>query len=133
MNKQHVMNVVKFISEMYERMPSISCVVRRLRREKRCSSLDLRHDLKNAQSPQDIVRAVKRCASQNATVDMLCFAIERAYLRKAPDEPELRRLSIMQQQTAGTGTVEEFACLTVWVCACNMVMDRRRMHRVPTY
>ena len=52
--------------------------------------------------------------------------------QKLPTEGELRLLSTLQQQVAGTSGLLEYATLTAWLCALQSIMESeaaRRMRR----
>jgi hypothetical protein len=92
-----------------------------------------RERLRTALSASDCVVAVRCVAMGSASGDELCDRLMRLFRLDPPSETELRRLSTLQQRSAGTGGTEEYATLTVWLCAIESIVDRelRRRRRRP--
>lgn len=82
---------------------------------------ELRESLSLVCTPDDAVVLLRRVDARARGADDVCFQIQRAYLRRPPSEHELRQLSVLQQETSGSGDEREYACLTLWMCACEEI------------
>ena len=75
-----------------------------------------RRKMRESRSPFDIFLAVQSIG-ERASADELIAYVVRAYLYTPPDEGEMRKLSHLQQVSAGRGDAIEYATLTVFVGA----------------
>ena len=66
---------------------------------------------------------LRRAAGRGRGVDEVNERLVAHFLRHPPTEPQMARLSILQQTLNGTHGVEDYACTTLFLCAQQAIID----------
>lgn len=101
--------------------------------QRRHSLRDLRLRIRHLESLSACVEVLRLIAANMRAegTDDLCRSIVQLWALEPPSESELCRLSTLQQRCTGVGGEEDFAVTTLWLCACQYIMETERRRRMP--
>lgn len=84
----------------------------------------LAYCLKNIKTVNDAVNSLKRISNEgNDTSDKIMERLMYIYSIDLPSETDLAKLSLLHQSVIDTYGIEEYAILTIWVCAIQSIID----------
>ena len=74
----------------------------------------------------DCVALVRHVVVARGSTERAVDVLVRSLVLQPPTELEMRRLSLLQQQVAGTHGEAEYAATTLWLCAIQSIAEGRR-------
>ena len=83
----------------------------------------LRERARTISNVMDAVAMLRDILQKETPADELVDKLLDLYAYQPPTDEELARLSLLQQSMTNTGGAEEYATLTIWMCALQSLLD----------
>lgn len=75
-------------------------------------------------SSEDVIALLKHISTDTITGDELVNKLYFIYECFPPREEDMRKLSLLHEEHRNKGTIEEFACTTLYAVATDVLMTR---------
>lgn len=96
-----------------------------------CNNRIFNHYLKNINTINDAVRFLKYLSTYGYnSSDEIMDKVYSLFLLFLPSERYLQKLSILQQSVQGMNNIEDFAMLTIWICANLAIIDNEKIEKL---
>lgn len=95
-----------------------------------CNNRIFNHYLQNINTLNDAVNFLKYLSTNGYnSSDEIMDKIYNLFLLFLPSERYLQKLSILQQSVQGMNNIEDFAMLTIWICANLAIIDNEKIEK----
>ncbi len=115
------------IKRWFGSLSSMSIFSGDMRLSERWQNHLLAYYLKHIKTAGDAVNYLKRIAYEgHDTSDKIMERLLYIYSIYLPSEKDLAKLSLLHQSVVDTYGIEEYAVLTIWVCAIQAIIDAEK-------